>query len=245
MPQCVTDGLSLVQLRILHKVPHVCKGMKSDITHPLRILNDLAMARNISSNFDLLPYRDNFWFRVIDASICWAAAETGTQLTIFLWYAPKKQCPIFKSINIENTTPLPLIIFSLKPYFSSSNIQPSCRQPGHNRKERSNDNCLPGLKDPATVWKNVSLMDRLRLLVHAALYRQEEYRYVSYQIEIWADKKRFAVLLHKQITHPVRTCTCGHWVFQFIRYRPPFKKGPSGYFPACFCIVRAIRIRIG
>ena len=42
-------------------------------------------------------YRGGHWFRLIDASICYAAAEAGTQFTIFLWYAPKKQCPILKT----------------------------------------------------------------------------------------------------------------------------------------------------
>ena len=40
-------------------------------------------------------YQVGYWFRLIDASICGAAAEADTQFTIFLWYAPNKQCLIF------------------------------------------------------------------------------------------------------------------------------------------------------
>jgi hypothetical protein len=37
-------------------------------------------------------YRDSYWFRLIDASICWAATEADTQFTIFDISALKKQC---------------------------------------------------------------------------------------------------------------------------------------------------------
>jgi hypothetical protein len=44
-------------------------------------------------------YQDSYWFRLIDAPICWAAAEAGTQLTIFDSSALKKQCLIFKYLR--------------------------------------------------------------------------------------------------------------------------------------------------
>ena len=40
-------------------------------------------------------YLNGYWFRLIDASICWTAAEVDTQFAIFPCYAPKKQCPFF------------------------------------------------------------------------------------------------------------------------------------------------------
>jgi hypothetical protein len=40
-------------------------------------------------------YLDGYWFRLIDASICWAATEAGTQFTIFDLSALKKQLHIF------------------------------------------------------------------------------------------------------------------------------------------------------
>jgi hypothetical protein len=40
-------------------------------------------------------YQVGYWFRLIDAAICWARAEADTQFEIFAWLALKKQCPIF------------------------------------------------------------------------------------------------------------------------------------------------------
>jgi len=40
-------------------------------------------------------YLDSYWFRLIDASICWATAEADTQFTIFDLSALKKRYLIF------------------------------------------------------------------------------------------------------------------------------------------------------
>jgi len=40
-------------------------------------------------------YLNGYWFRLIDASICWVAAEVDTQFAIFPCYAPNKQCLFF------------------------------------------------------------------------------------------------------------------------------------------------------
>jgi transposase len=40
-------------------------------------------------------YQVGYWFRLIDASICWARDEADTQFAIFAWLALKKQCLIF------------------------------------------------------------------------------------------------------------------------------------------------------
>jgi hypothetical protein len=46
-------------------------------------------------------YPNGYWFRLIDASICWAAAEVDTQVAIFTCYAPKKQCLIFLFLSFR------------------------------------------------------------------------------------------------------------------------------------------------
>jgi hypothetical protein len=47
-------------------------------------------------------YQVGYWFRLIDASICGASAETDTQLSIFDSSASEKQFPISK---YQNKTP--------------------------------------------------------------------------------------------------------------------------------------------
>ena len=44
-------------------------------------------------------YQVGYWFRLIDASICGASAETDTQLSIFDSSASEKQLPIFLSFS--------------------------------------------------------------------------------------------------------------------------------------------------
>ena len=50
-------------------------------------------------------YPDDYSFRLMEASICWTAAETGTQLAIFAWYALKKQYLIFLSFSEVSPRP--------------------------------------------------------------------------------------------------------------------------------------------
>jgi hypothetical protein len=51
-------------------------------------------------------YQVGYWFRLIDASICWARDEADTQFAIFAWLALKKQCLIFKPPFLVSKTSL-------------------------------------------------------------------------------------------------------------------------------------------
>jgi hypothetical protein len=51
-------------------------------------------------------YLNCYWFRLIDASICWAAAEADTQFVFFDSSALKKQLLIFLSISTSALGPL-------------------------------------------------------------------------------------------------------------------------------------------
>jgi hypothetical protein len=54
-------------------------------------------------------YQVGYWFRLIDASICWDRDEADTQFAIFAWLALKKQCLIFflLSFFIFNSKEMP------------------------------------------------------------------------------------------------------------------------------------------
>jgi hypothetical protein len=45
-------------------------------------------------------YLNGYWFRLIDASICWATAKADTQFAIFPCCPPKKQCLIFRTTSV-------------------------------------------------------------------------------------------------------------------------------------------------
>jgi len=51
-----------------------------------------------------LRYRFGYWFSLIDASICCAEADAGTQLTFFNSSAREKQLPIFQFISSGKAT---------------------------------------------------------------------------------------------------------------------------------------------